>query len=197
MKLCYELVRYWDLQKAITITSGKLNDRYAVTHFYPPPLSWHQESFFKKNVFITSFESFMQHILIIFTPPPNSLKHTKFSLYWLIFLGMETTLCVWSTCWWPHHSWKLILSVLAAIRQMGLVPAFLSLCWAFVWLELCRSCACCPNCYEFIHASDLLCLANIVSLKPSIISGSGNLSESSSWKIPWALVGGVWYWPPV
>ena len=49
-----------------------------------------------------------------------------------------------------------------------------------VYLIFCRSCASCANCYEFIHVSDLLCLASIVSLKPSNIFGSCNLSILSS-----------------
>lgn len=44
------------------------------------------------------------------------------------------------------------------------------------YLSLCRSCVCCHGSHEFICASALLCLKDVVFSDPSITSDSDNLS---------------------
>ena len=75
--------------------------------------------------------------------------------------------------------WKTVHCLSPSSRKRDVVPTLL--CAEIMSsLSLCGSCACCHSLCEVIRASALLCLEDILSLKPSIASDSYNLSASSS-----------------
>ena len=82
----------------------------------------------------------------------------------------------------------MISSFSAAINQgqqeVGLVTTSLLLCWNFVLLELVKVLVFCHHICEFICASSLLCLENVVSLKSPTTSGFPTLSFLSFAQFP-------------
>lgn len=75
--------------------------------------------------------------------------------------------------------WKTVHCLSPSSRKRDVVPTLL--CAEIMSsLSLCGSCACYHSLCEVIRASALLCLEDILSLKPSIASDSYNLSASSS-----------------
>lgn len=71
-----------------------------------------------------------------------------------------------------------------------------SQCWDSTWLDL-FTLVWCHHLCEFIGALVLLFPGGIVSLVPSLLSGSYNLCTFSSQRVFWAVRGGVWQRHPI
>lgn len=109
-------------------------------------------------------------------------KLIKTSFFWPTTLGCPTLECDQYTRWYTiKEDWLFLSSrshqvAIAPQLWVGLYAYFPFSMLGFFGLSLCRSCACCHNCCDFIFASALVCTENTVFFKKSATSASYNLT---------------------